>query len=277
MLHLLAAALLTISPVVGQSTNPMETPAPPIAALTAGFVWAATTNKEQLAIASSMIMAEEARLLAKGEALAIRVAQMRSELSLATEDAWIRTWYLSAHRPAPRASLVARMHTASSDLTTVGEARTGLRRALTDELVRVIPASRDALTAALSSLPDQIFAGVLRGLQLLGDPYRFGSDGPAGYDCSGLMRAIFAPAFVLRSKAAFQFEDLGQAASVHPAPGDLVFFSGGSTAYGPLRIGHVGLYLGADVLLHSASPGGVNVDWLSVMRQPVAWSTPQVG
>lgn len=49
-------------------------------------MWAATTN-EQLAIASSMIMAEEARLLAKGEALAIQVAQMRSELSLATEDA----------------------------------------------------------------------------------------------------------------------------------------------------------------------------------------------
>ncbi|WP_425838383.1 NlpC/P60 family protein [Streptomyces fractus] len=86
----------------------------------------------------------------------------------------------------------------------------------------------------------------------LGLPYVWGGDGPehgdAGFDCSGLTRAAYEAAGVHLPRTAQQ-----QFAAAHrlPAhaplrPGDLVFYG-----TGPAHISHVGLYIGADRMIHA--------------------------
>ena len=91
-------------------------------------------------------------------------------------------------------------------------------------------------------------------------PYRLGGDTPAGVDCSGLTRAVFA-----RFGCALPRQSRLQAALGQPveagalAPGDLVFFSTDKL----VGINHVAIYLGGGRILHSSSRrGGVAVDRL---------------
>lgn len=91
-------------------------------------------------------------------------------------------------------------------------------------------------------------------------PYRLGGDTPAGVDCSGFTRAVFA-----RFGCDLPRQSRLQAALGLPveasalAPGDLVFFSTDRQ----VGINHVGIYLGGGRILHSSSRrGGVAVDRL---------------
>jgi cell wall-associated NlpC family hydrolase len=136
-------------------------------------------------------------------------------------------------------------------------------------------------TVLLGATPRQVQV-VLSGLAVLGAPYRFGAAGPSTFDCSGLLHYL-APALPL--KAAYQFDALEAAATVftpnqtaRPNVGDLVFFAGGSTAAGPLAIGHVALALPEGIVLHaSAAAGAVTLDRLDAMRSPVATAPFPVG
>lgn len=129
-------------------------------------------------------------------------------------------------------------------------------------------------TALLDATAQQVQA-VLGGLAVLGSPYRFGAAGPSTFDCSGLLHYL-APSLPL--KAAYQFDALEATATVftpnqpaRPNVGDLVFFAGGSTAAGPLAIGHVAIALPEGIVLHASSAAGaVTLDRLDAMRSPVA-------
>src|SRR5262249_52947311 len=74
--------------------------------------------------------------------------------------------------------------------------------------------------------------------RLLGIPYRWGGDSPAGgFDCSGLVRYVYAHFGLDLPHSTYADFDLGRRVPRGALrPGDLVFFDG---------IGHVGMYIGA--------------------------------
>lgn len=88
----------------------------------------------------------------------------------------------------------------------------------------------------------------------LGKPYQFGDEGPAAFDCSGLVQFAFAKLGIgLPRTAAAQQRATTRVDS--PLPGDLVFF--GSPAY------HVGIYVGSGQMI-SAPHAGATVHLTSV-------------
>lgn len=91
-------------------------------------------------------------------------------------------------------------------------------------------------------------------------PYRMGGDTPAGVDCSGLTKAVFARFGCALPRQSRLQAGLGTpVAATNLAPGDLLFFSTNRE----IGINHVGIYLGAGRMLHSSSRrGGVAVEKL---------------
>ena len=102
---------------------------------------------------------------------------------------------------------------------------------------------------------------LMRALGLVGTPYRYGGNTPAGgFDCSGLVGYVFLDAarvYLPRTtREIARFE-----AKVPPrdrlAPGDLVLFSNKGAVF------HVGIYVGEGRFVHAPSTGGtVRLDHL---------------
>ncbi|WP_081458429.1 C40 family peptidase [Solidesulfovibrio fructosivorans] len=94
----------------------------------------------------------------------------------------------------------------------------------------------------------------------LGAPYRLGGDTPAGIDCSGLTKAVFAGfGCDLPRQSRLQAERGKPVAPGELEAGDLLFFAPDRSA----GISHVGIYLGGGRMLHSSPRrGGVGVDRL---------------
>jgi cell wall-associated NlpC family hydrolase len=107
-------------------------------------------------------------------------------------------------------------------------------------------------------------------LTLRGKPYRSGGADLNGFDCSGLVRYVFAQHGVaLPRTVAEQYLAGGEVAAPDIQPGDLVFFS--TAANGP---SHVGILVGGDSFVHApASKGTVRVDRLGASY----WSTRFLG
>ncbi|MFI7700907.1 C40 family peptidase [Nonomuraea sp. NPDC049480] len=82
----------------------------------------------------------------------------------------------------------------------------------------------------------------------VGDPYRYGAEGPGSFDCSGLTQYSWKKAGVtLPRVAASQFARIRNKVSWRNLqPGDLLFFRG---------LGHVGMYVGKGKMVHSPSSG----------------------
>ena len=93
------------------------------------------------------------------------------------------------------------------------------------------------------------FAALVR--PYLGAPYRFGGTGSGGFDCSGLVGAVYARLGVrLPRTAAAMYRALPPVKVLRP--GDLVFFS-----FGGKRVDHVGIYLGEGRFVHASTRGVV--------------------
>lgn len=99
-------------------------------------------------------------------------------------------------------------------------------------------------------------------LAMIGTPYRFGGAGLNGFDCSGLVRWVFAQSRGLElPHSALEQAELGGKPIRRPErlhAGDLVFFE----TIGQ-RISHVGLYVGEGRFVHAPSTGSlVRIDRL---------------
>jgi hypothetical protein len=107
-------------------------------------------------------------------------------------------------------------------------------------------------------------------LSLQGSPYRPGGADSSGFDCSGLVRYVFAQHGVVLPRSAGEQYLAGRAVDFRDlAPGDLVFFS---TA--PPEATHVGIAIGGDEFVHAPNTrGAVRVERLSAAY----WSKRLIG
>ncbi len=103
---------------------------------------------------------------------------------------------------------------------------------------------------------------LLAAVSRVGMPYVWGANGPAFFDCSGLVQWSFAQAGVVMPRVAADQARTGPAVPVSQlAPGDLLFYYTDPTA--PGYISHVAIYLGGGQMIQAPQPG-MNVEIVPV-------------
>ncbi|MFJ4831034.1 NlpC/P60 family protein [Streptomyces sp. NPDC088747] len=130
------------------------------------------------------------------------------------------------------------------------------------EMLNALPDSaRDAYDRASRSgradLPDlgnaapasgRAAAAVAAARSALGRPYVWGSNGPGGFDCSGLMQWSYGQAGVGLPRTSQAQRHAGQQVSLSQAkPGDLVAYRDDAS--------HIGMYVGNGQVIHAPYPG----------------------
>lgn len=87
---------------------------------------------------------------------------------------------------------------------------------------------------------------------MIGKPYRYGGDTPAGFDCSGLVNYSYARSGVALPRTTQLLRQVTTIISIRSLrEGDLVFFNQEGK-----KASHVGLYLGDGRFIHAPSTGG---------------------
>jgi cell wall-associated NlpC family hydrolase len=104
-------------------------------------------------------------------------------------------------------------------------------------------------------------AVLMRAISLVGTPYRYGGNTPAGgFDCSGLVNYVYRDMLDLRLPRSSRDLADWQGPRIDPrrlTPADLVFFGSGG------QVSHVGIYVGEGRFVHAPSTGGtVRLDYL---------------
>jgi hypothetical protein len=127
--------------------------------------------------------------------------------------------------------------------------------------VRAIRSHVAAFTNAgttVTAQPAAVQAAVVAfAYQVLGTPYRWGSDGRDGrFDCSGMTQAAYAAAGVTIPRVSRQQWYAGQRVPRDQLqPGDLVFYADDTTD--PATIHHVGMYVANGHMIDSPHTGAV--------------------
>jgi cell wall-associated NlpC family hydrolase len=170
--------------------------------------------------------------------------------------------------PASPYDPVDAVFTAARMLCADGAASPGGLRAAVLAYNRAVVYADTVLTLSLAFADDPVVDGtVVAALSFaagaLGTPYLWGGDGAGGFDCSGLTRAAFASAGTALPRVAQDQFDRGPPVPDGSTllPGDLVFFG-----TGPADVDHVGLYVGAGLMVDAPHTGAV------VRVEPADWS-----
>jgi cell wall-associated NlpC family hydrolase len=124
------------------------------------------------------------------------------------------------------------------------------------------PTSPNDATTTLSGAAAQV--AVAYALAQLGTPYRWGGEGPGGFDCSGLVQAAYASAGIWLPRVAQAQYDATAGEAVPTgqplAPGELVFFGAD-----PADVTHVGIVVSPGQMVDAPHTGAVvrieSYDW----------------
>lgn len=114
-----------------------------------------------------------------------------------------------------------------------------------------------AAPATSGSAPQDPGAAQVAGAQVVraaaeerGEPYKYGADGPASFDCSGLTQHVYAQFGVeLPHNSAAQYRAVEHVAKADMRRGDLLFFHNQDGIY------HVGIYAGGQQMWAAQNPG----------------------
>jgi cell wall-associated NlpC family hydrolase len=125
------------------------------------------------------------------------------------------------------------------------------------------PAAVPARSWATNTPADPAAANavLMRAISLVGTPYRYGGNTPAGgFDCSGLVNYVYRDMLDLRLPRSSRDLADWQGPRIDPrrlTAADLVFFGSGG------QVSHVGIYVGEGRFVHAPSTGGtVRLDYL---------------
>lgn len=111
-----------------------------------------------------------------------------------------------------------------------------------------ITAAENNPTAPLEEIR---LAVVVKASSYLGIAYHFGGEDARGLDCSGFVRAVFTDFIPEIPRRSMELSYFGKPIDKRDLqPGDLVFFN--TTGRNP---SHVGVYIGGNHFIHSASGG----------------------
>jgi len=93
--------------------------------------------------------------------------------------------------------------------------------------------------------------------EMLGKPYKYAGDSPAGFDCSGLVKYSYGRAGISMPRDTQSQHRMSMLVSAHGLrEGDLLFFDQEGK-----KKSHVGIYLGKGRFIHAPSSGGkVRID-----------------
>lgn len=136
-----------------------------------------------------------------------------------------------------------------------GKPKSGAKAAVAAKTV----AKAQAITAEISpELPESVENEISK---FFGISYRLGGDGPAGIDCSALVKKVYSDMFGISlprsSSEQSRLDSLDTVARDELKTGDLVFFGQNRK-----RVNHVGMYLAGGHFLHAARSEGVTISKL---------------
>ena len=107
--------------------------------------------------------------------------------------------------------------------------------------------------------PETTEAIIAQAEMLLGVPYLWGGMSAKGVDCSGLVRISHIMNGILLPRNASQQVKCGERVELDNLQrGDLVFFGTPATDQKPMKITHVGIYLGGNKIIHSSHRVRIN-------------------
>lgn len=115
--------------------------------------------------------------------------------------------------------------------------------------------------SAQSISPEVTEAIIAQAEKLVGVPYLWGGMSAKGVDCSGLVRICHIMNGILLPRNASQQVKCGDRVGISPQDlqrGDLVFFGTPATEDKPMRVTHVGIYLGNNKIIHASHRVRIN-------------------